>query len=83
MGLANPLSEYDRDIFKCLLAMQEGKRVETLLFVSKPGASAKLESSGLKAIADLVEKRFGLRVDVLELLPNFSALQAIKNVRLD
>src|SRR5262249_45906133 len=37
-GLHNPNTEYERDIFKCLLAIDCGYAIRRLLFISKPGA---------------------------------------------
>ena len=67
-GLCNPLSEYERDIFKCLLAQKEGLQVGRLLFVGKPGALSRQGARGPIAIAKFVEHAQGLKVDVIELL---------------
>jgi hypothetical protein len=67
-GLCNPLSEYERDIFKCLLAQKEGLPIEKLFLIGKPGANARQEAPGPRAIADFVELSYGLKVDVIELL---------------
>lgn len=53
LGLHNPLTEYERDIFKCLLARESGYQVNRLLFVAKPGGLVKQTAPGPKAIADL------------------------------
>ena len=37
LGLRNPTSEYERDILKALMAIDEGHQVTRLVFVSKPG----------------------------------------------
>jgi hypothetical protein len=66
-GLHNPLSEFERDVFKCLLAIEDGCEVKKLILVGKPGAIAKLNSPASKAIMALVHKRFDLTVEVLEL----------------
>lgn len=67
-GLSNPLSEYERDIFKCLLALEDGLPVERLLFVGKPGAVGRQGARGPATIAKFVEQRYGLVVNVVELL---------------
>lgn len=69
-GLCNPLSEYERDIFKCLLAQKDGLPVETLLLVGKPGALSRQGARGPVAIRKFVESTHGLTVDVIELLEN-------------
>ena len=66
-GLHNPISEFERDVFKCLLAIEDGCLVRKLMLIGKPGAIAKLSAPAAKAIIALVEKRFGLAVEVLEL----------------
>src|ERR1051325_2592092 len=37
-GLHNPNSEFERDIFKCLLAIDDGCHVKKLMLIGKPGA---------------------------------------------
>lgn len=66
-GLHNPISEFERDVFKCLLAIEDGCSVRKLMLIGKPGAIAKLSAPAPKAIIALVEKRFGLAVEVVEL----------------
>lgn len=70
LGLRNPNSEYEHDIFKCLLAREDATAVKRLLFIAKPGALARQNSPGQKAIKDFVLKRFGLEIQILELEPN-------------
>src|SRR5262245_58265280 len=38
LGLHNPISEYERDIWKCVLAKDEGLPLDTLVFIARPGA---------------------------------------------
>jgi hypothetical protein len=64
-GLHNPNSEFERDILKCLLAIEDGRKVRKLIRVGKPGAIARLSAPALKAIVALVGKRFDLAVEVL------------------
>lgn len=66
-GLHNPNSEFERDIFKCLLAIEDGSPVRKLILMGKPGAIAKLSAPAPRAIVAFVQKRFDLEVDVLEL----------------
>jgi hypothetical protein len=65
-GLHNPISEFERDIFKCLLAIDDGCVVRKLILIGKPGASARLSAPAPKAIMALVRKRFDLIVEILE-----------------
>lgn len=37
-GLHNPNSEFERDIFKCLLTIEDGCPVKRLMLIGKPGA---------------------------------------------
>jgi hypothetical protein len=66
-GLHNPNSEFERDILKCILAIEDGCKVRKLVLVGKPGAIVRLGAPAPKAIVDLVRKRFDLAVEVLEL----------------
>lgn len=66
-GLHNPISEFERDIFKCLLAIDEGCAIDKLLFIAKPGALSRQSAPGPKAIMRFAEQRFGLAIEILEL----------------
>lgn len=66
-GLHNPNSEFERDILKCILAIEDGCKVRKLILVGKPGAIARLGAPAPKAIVALVGKRFDLAVEILEL----------------
>ena len=68
-SLDKPISEFERDIFKCLSAQEAGHPVRKLLLVSKPGGEARTASPGPKAIKDWVLRKYGLQVDVRELVP--------------
>ena len=81
LGLHNSLTEYERDIFKCLLAQQAGQQIRRLIFIAKPGGIAKQMAPGPKAIAQLVASKFGLQVEILELVPKPEAVAAEHNVR--
>ena|SRR5579859_7738989 len=70
LSLRNPTSEYERGIFKCLLAREDGLPIRSLVFISKPGALSRHEAAGSRPIRDLVMKHFGVWVDIMELLPN-------------
>jgi hypothetical protein len=66
-GLSNPLSEYERDIFKCLLAQDDGLDIQRLIFIGKPGALARQGARGPVAIAKFVARTHRIEVDVAEL----------------
>jgi hypothetical protein len=65
--LTNPNSEYERDVFKCLLAQSAGHRVTKLLFITKPGGFQKQNAPGPRAIAQWAALRFDLDIEILEL----------------
>src|SRR5215471_10657784 len=48
LSLHNPGSEYEKDIFKCLLAREEGLKIDRLLFIAKPGGYLRHEAAGSK-----------------------------------
>jgi hypothetical protein len=66
-GLHNPNSEFERDILKCILAIEDGCAVKKLILVGKPGAIVRLNAPAPKAIVALVRKKFDLAIDVCEL----------------
>lgn len=70
LSLHNPISEYEHDIFKCLLAREKGLAVDALLLIVRPGAFHRQGAPGPRRISDFVLKKFNLRVRLLELLPN-------------
>jgi len=67
LSLRNPSSEYERDIFKCLLAIEEGCQIRWLVFITKPGGHYRLQSPGAQAIASYVKKKCGLEIEIREL----------------
>lgn len=69
LGVRNPNSEYEHDILKCLLALDEGRPINRLLFIAKPGALVRQNSPGQKAISDYVKRHFGMEIEILELEP--------------
>jgi hypothetical protein len=66
-GLHNPNSEFERDIFKCLLAIDDGCPVKKLMLIGKPGALGRLNARAPKSINSFAKKRFGLVVEIFEL----------------
>ena len=68
LSLRNPTSEFERDVFKAVLAAASGNPVKRLVFISKPGAAKRLAQPGAKAIIDWLERTHNIRVDVRELL---------------
>jgi len=67
LSLRNPQSEYEKDLFKCVLAQEAGLRISDLVLITKPGGSQRLRAPGPAAIAELANRRFGIRISVVEL----------------
>ncbi len=70
LSLHQPMTEYERDIFKCLLGQESGVPIDRLLFITKPGANSRQSAPGPKAIAEFVRQKFGLNVEIQELVPH-------------
>jgi hypothetical protein len=62
-------SEFYRDIFKVLLAIDCGRKVENLVFVSKPGAIRRHSEPASKAITEWLERNYGVKITIIELKP--------------
>jgi hypothetical protein len=76
LGLDKPISEYERDIFKCLLAKDGGLPVKQLVFIAKPGALKKLGAPGPMAIAQFVRREYQIEIVIWELERKGPAVQA-------
>jgi hypothetical protein len=66
--LGGPNSEYEKDIFKCLLAQDRGCKIRRLMFIAKPGAAKIHSSPGRGAIAKFATQRFGVEITLDELV---------------
>lgn len=66
MSLRNPSSEYERDILKAIMAQELGHNVRTLLYLSKPGASARCSQPAHRAFADWAQRQHKIDVEVRE-----------------
>lgn len=66
--LSGPNSEYEKDIFKCLLAKDKGSKIRKLVFIAKPGATKTLGAPGRVAVAQFVLKHFGIEISLEELV---------------
>lgn len=66
--LSGSNSEYEKDIFKCLLAQERGATIRNLVFVAKTGAAKVQNQAGRTAIAQFVFRRFNLQITVEELV---------------
>jgi len=68
LSLDKPMTEMEKDIFKCLLAKEAGKPIERLVLVAKPGGETRQTTPGQAAIREFVTKKFGLGIDIFELV---------------
>ena len=68
-GLDKPMNEYERDIFKCLLAQDRGCQVQKLILVCKPGGQARLSAPGPTSIREWVGRSHNLEIEVWDLVP--------------
>jgi hypothetical protein len=67
LGLRRPQSEFERDLFKVLLARGAGKDIRKLIFAGRPGSERKLNAAGPRAVRKFVQEKFGLDVEVREI----------------
>jgi hypothetical protein len=78
LGLRNPSSEFERDIFKCLLAAEEGSEVEKLVFITKPGGHLRcMQVPGASAIRGYVNNKFEIEIEIRELFDGAGTVQEI------
>lgn len=66
LGLPNPNTEFEKDIFKALLAQDLGHNVQRLVFLSRPGAAAKCAQPARAGVTAWAKKNHGLEVMVHE-----------------
>lgn len=68
-SLDKPRNEFELDIFKCLLAQDNGHPVRKLVLVCRPGGQARLSAPGPTAIKEWVSRAHNLEIDLWELVP--------------
>jgi hypothetical protein len=66
-SLRNPQSEFERDLFKVLLAKQAGTAIRRLVLVGKPGTENRLKAPGPQAIIGFVRREFRIETEVHEI----------------
>jgi hypothetical protein len=66
--LGAPNSEYEKDIFKCFLAKDRGTKISKLLFIAKPGSAKVHNQPGRRAIAEFVQRQYGIEILLEELV---------------
>lgn len=81
LGLHNPISEYERDIFKCLLAREQGAAIDQLFLICKPGGADRQNAPGPRAIASFVARNFQMEVVIIELLSGISASELLDRIK--
>jgi hypothetical protein len=67
LTLRNASSEFHKDIFKVLLAIDFGETVSKLVFISKPGAIKRHSEPASKAITNWLEKKYKIETTIIEL----------------
>jgi len=60
-------SDFERDLFKCLLASEQGKPVDRLVFIGCQGTRETSELPCRQAILKYVEEKYGLAVSMMEI----------------
>ena len=68
LSLRNSNSEFERDIFKALIARDKGHPVKRLVFISKPGAKKRHCSPSSEAIVEWVKRHCGIEIEMYELV---------------
>jgi len=66
--LGAPNSEYEKDIFKCILAKDRGAKITKLVFIAKPGSAKVHNQPGRRAIARFVQRHYGIEIFLEELV---------------
>jgi sRNA-binding carbon storage regulator CsrA len=67
LSVRNPLSEFHKDIFKALLAKDNGWKVKRLIFVAKNGAKRRHNSPLSRKVKDWLEKKHSIVVKIVEI----------------
>jgi hypothetical protein len=67
LTLRNAQSEFHKDILKALLAVDSGKKVQRLVFISKPGAIKRHNEPASRAIMDWLNNKYEIETTIVEL----------------
>lgn len=67
LSAGNPHTNFERDIFKGLLAKESGFEVDRLVVIGKPGTSKRLQRPDAKAITNWVRENHHIQIEVYEL----------------
>ena len=72
LGLKNPLSEFERDVLKAVVARHEGRAVTHLVLVGKPGAVKRATSPWYQRVIEWAKSQ-GVEVTIADLPSNAAA----------
>ncbi len=67
MGLANPATEFEKDILKAIMAQECGFDVRRLVFICRAGGEKKCRQPGRAAMRLWAESKHGLSIEVHDL----------------
>jgi hypothetical protein len=67
LGARNPHTNFERDIFKGLLAKDEGCEIDYLIIIGKPGTVKRLQMPDARAIANWVQKHHSIGIQIYDL----------------
>lgn len=67
LGLPNPLSEFEKDVLKAIIAQENGSEVRRLFFISRAGARKKCSQPGRSTVIKWALENHGLQIEVHDL----------------
>lgn len=67
LGLPNPLSEFEKDVLKAIIAQENGSEVRRLFFISRAGAQKKCSQPGRATVMKWALENHGLHIEVHDL----------------
>ena len=68
LSLRNIVTEYEKDVFKAILAKQHGKEITKLVLIGKAGSVGRQSQPGPLAIREWVRQNCGIEVEVKEIV---------------
>ena len=74
LSLRNSGNEFERDLFKVILAQEAGNSVKKLVFISKPGAKDRCGMGSTKAIKNWFERARATQIEIREFVGNSEAV---------
>jgi len=67
LSLRNIVTEFEKDIFKAILANESGKRVKRLILIGKDGSVKRQNGTGPKAIKAWAKRKCAVDIEVWEI----------------